>query len=144
MFKVVATAHVWVAACAPYCTISKYQARLRGQGACDMGNGKHPGYHPICKKGPEKSASKKGNIIHTKAWKRLRLLALQRDNGLCQECLRNNRIKTATEVHHILPRSTHPELAFELSNLESLCWDCHEATKPRKRTDTLPVRIIKM
>jgi 5-methylcytosine-specific restriction endonuclease McrA len=28
-------------------------------------------------------------------------------------------------VHHILPRSTHPELAFDKENLMVLCKECH-------------------
>jgi len=125
-------------------TLPKDKALHTGRGSVMPYMSKRPGYHPSGKNQPEKSASKKGDIIHSKAWKRLRLLALHRDHYLCQECLRNKRITTATEVHHVLPRSTHPELALELSNLESLCWDCHEATKPRRREDSLPVRIIKI
>lgn len=76
-------------------------------------------------------------------WRKLRVQALERDHYLCQACLRPK----ATEVHHIKPLEEFPELGLTLSNLESLCWPCHEATKIRgKREIPTPagVRIIKI
>ncbi len=91
---------------------------------------------------------KEQDFYHTPAWRKARRLTLQRDHYLCQHCLRNKKITKATEVHHSKPIDTHPELALELNNLVSLCWRCHEATKPRKPADKLidklPVRIIKI
>jgi len=83
------------------------------------------------------------------AWKRLRVQALNRDHWLCQECLRRGKITTAREVHHKLPLEEYPELGLELSNLESLCHECHEATKaPRSQAKPKPtprgVRVIKI
>ena len=103
------------------------------------------GYHPGKNKGTEENTLKKQGFYHTGAWRRLRLLALQRDNYLCQECLRKKKITKATEVHHLKPIADFPTLALDLDNLESLCWDCHEQTKPRGNT-TVPssVRIIKI
>lgn len=74
-------------------------------------------------------------------------MALQRDHYLCKNCLRQKKFTAATEVHHLEPIEEHPELALELSNLESLCWDCHEKTKNHgKRVVAVPagVRIIKV
>lgn len=104
----------------------------------------YAGYHPRKKEDAEKNDLKKSGFYHSPAWRRLRLLALQRDHYLCQECLRKNTITRATEVHHLHPIADHPELALDLGNLESLCWDCHEATKPRGVTVSLPVRVIKI
>lgn len=59
------------------------------------------------------------------AWKKCRLVALERDAYLCQPCLRRKRLMTANTVHHIKPRLEHPELALELDNLESICPACH-------------------
>ena len=84
------------------------------------------------------------------SWKRARLQALNRDHWLCQECLRQGRVRTAREVHHLQPLEEHPELGLELSNLESLCHECHEATKTRPARERKPktikkgVRIIKI
>lgn len=40
----------------------------------------------------------------------------------CQRC----EYALATEVHHIKPRHTHPELIYDLRNLMSLCSTCHK------------------
>ena len=104
------------------------------------------GYHPAKENDPEKNTLKKQGFYHSPAWRRIRVLALQRDNYLCQVCLKKGVIKKATEVHHIRPIAKQPELALELENLQSLCWWCHEATKSRG-TDAVSasnVRIIKI
>ena len=91
------------------------------------------------------SKLKEQGFYKSTAWRHLRLLALQRDNYLCRECLRSKRITKAAEVHHVKLVSSHPELALTLDNLESLCHDCHEKTKQKRHvTDDLPVRVIRM
>jgi len=103
------------------------------------------GYHPSHRNSREKETLKEQGFYHTPAWRRVRILALQRDHYLCQECLRQHRFTAATEVHHILPLEEHPELALELSNLRSLCWSCHEATKQHKKVSApLRARVIKV
>lgn len=93
----------------------------------------------------KKDSLKKRGFYQSRVWRRVRLLALQRDHYLCQACLRKKRFTTATEVHHIKPLEEYPELGLELSNLESLCWDCHEATKRRPSASGPPgVRIIRV
>lgn len=88
---------------------------------------------------------KEQGFYHSKAWRRLRLLALQRDHYLCQMCLQKGRITKATEVHHVEPVAVCPARALDLSNLMSLCWDCHELTKPRGNERSLPpVRVIRV
>ena len=80
-------------------------------------------------------------------WRKLRSQVLERDHYLCQECLRRKRFTKATEVHHLKPLEEFPELGLTPSNLESLCWFCHEATKSRSRAEpTVPdgVRVIKI
>ena len=81
-----------------------------------------------------------------KTWRKLRRLALIRDGYLCQDCLAAGKITQATEVHHVVPITDAPELALELSNLRSLCWSCHEATKHRPGRPEVPsgVRVIKI
>ena len=75
---------------------------------------------------------KERNFYKRKAWLCVRRLALQRDNYLCQACLREGRHTVANVVHLKEELEERPELGLELSNLESLCWQCHEATKTRK------------
>lgn len=80
-------------------------------------------------------------------WRKLRAQALERDHYLCQECLRRKRFTRATEVHHIKPLKELPEFGLTLSNLESLCRPCHEATKKRGKRGaaiSASVRIIKV
>lgn len=90
----------------------------------------------------------------TAAWQRLRELVLQRDRGMCVECMRLyelgliRRPRRAQMVHHIVPLSEAPQLAMVEDNLESLCFKHHEEKHPEKRASetrpTAPMRIIKV
>lgn len=77
-------------------------------------------------------------FYHSKAWKRVRRLALERDQGMCQDCMDRFRagwgIKPhrADMVHHIIPREERPDLELNLSNLRSLCNECHNKKHPEK------------
>lgn len=93
------------------------------------------------------STLKERGWYHTPAHRRWRKLVMQKCNWLCQECLRQGRIKTATEAHHIKELEAYPELALDVNNGEGLCWDCHELTKTRiKKEVDVPdgVRVIKI
>jgi 5-methylcytosine-specific restriction enzyme A len=71
-------------------------------------------------------------VYNTPTWKSLRLVKLIR-NPLCEECLNNDHIEPAVEVHHIQPFLTGSNLdqikwlGFDYSNLMSLCEKCHDA-----------------
>ena len=127
---------------------------------------KRAGYHPSQNKGSGEKGDQKTvlaqrlrgapsdgrtlkelGFYHTGAWRRTRRMVLQRDHYLCQKCLSKNRITKATEVHHIRELEDFPLLALDLSNLVSLCWDCHEETKSHG-TDRVQapsrVRVIKI
>jgi 5-methylcytosine-specific restriction enzyme A len=54
-------------------------------------------------------------------WAALRLEALRADGWKCRCCGARGRL----EVDHIQPVRTHPERAFDLGNLQSLCPPCH-------------------
>ena len=77
-------------------------------------------------------------FYHTAAWKRVRAVALMRDGGMCQICMQRFRDgygirpNRAQMVHHIIPVSERPDLALELSNLQSLCFECHNREHPEK------------
>lgn len=109
-----------------------------------MRAGYHPDGKPKSAKTKDVPGLKEQGFYHTPAWRRARLLALQRDRYLCKLHLSKKCTKIATEVHHIQALDDHPELALELSNLISCCWQCHEETKPRGRKIKLPpkVRVI--
>lgn len=87
---------------------------------------------------------KEQGFYATPAWRRIRRLALQRDNWLCQACLKQHRITKATEVHHVKPLEDYPELGLSLDNLMSLCWQCHEETKHKQAEIEYRARVIKI
>lgn len=60
-------------------------------------------------------------VTRSRRWAALRQQALRRDDWKCRQCGARGRL----EVHHVKPVRTHPELAFELVNLRSLCPSCH-------------------
>ena len=78
-------------------------------------------------------------FYHTKEWKRVRAVALARDDGFCRDCLDRMQLeagfkpKRATMVHHVIPRTERPDLALDLDNLRSLCATCHERHHPERR-----------
>ena len=88
---------------------------------------------------------KEQGFYHSPAWRKVRLAALRRDGYLCQHCLRQGRATPATEVHHVKELEDYPELALDVNNLLSLCWDCHEKTKVRGAARKVPsgVRVLK-
>ncbi|KXZ40019.1 5-methylcytosine-specific restriction enzyme A [Alkalithermobacter thermoalcaliphilus JW-YL-7 = DSM 7308] len=58
-------------------------------------------------------------------WKRVKTLALVRDKGLCQWCLKEGRVRSADVVHHIQEIKKMWEKRLSLDNLVSLCHECH-------------------
>ena len=66
------------------------------------------------------------------AWRRARVKILSRDDHLCQECLREDRLTPANVVHHIKELEDYPELALTEENLESICYACHNKEHPEK------------
>lgn len=60
-------------------------------------------------------------VTRSTRWKALRLKALRRDGFACVQCKAVGRL----EVDHIKPVRTHPDLAYDLTNLQSLCPSCH-------------------
>lgn len=100
-------------------------------------------------------------FYHHQAWKRVRNEALRRDHGMCCDCMDRfaagygSKPRRATMVHHIIPREERPDLALELSNLRSLCSECHNKHHPEKggRASTKPdsgadrrrrIRVVKV
>ena len=58
-------------------------------------------------------------------WLKVRALALSRDHGLCQHCLRDGKVTLADMIHHIVELKTDWMLRLTLNNLISLCNGCH-------------------
>lgn len=74
------------------------------------------------------------NLYKLKRWRQLRAYQLQRE-PLCQNCLRSGFIKEAEVVDHIKPHKGNRGLFFKKSNLRSLCWSCHSATKQQEENN---------
>lgn len=55
----------------------------------------------------------------TGRWTRMRRLHLMA-HPYCARCG-----LAGDEVHHVLPRETHPHLKYDWSNLQTLCSQCH-------------------
>ncbi len=68
----------------------------------------------------------------SKIWRKVRLLALRRDNFECQVCKAKGLVTPATCVHHKVHLRDNPLLALALSNLISLCDPCHNLEHPEK------------
>jgi len=60
-------------------------------------------------------------ITRSRRWKALRLEALRRDGWACLRCGE----RRGLEIDHVLPVRTHPELGWDLANLQTLCGRCH-------------------
>lgn len=66
-----------------------------------------------------------------KAWQSVRDYVMSRDARLCQDCLKQGKITTAEEVHHIVEITpdniNNPDITLNPDNLVSLCKECHAA-----------------
>lgn len=68
-------------------------------------------------------------------WRGLRLTVKRRDGWQCVKCCGVNRL----QVDHIKPVRSHPKLAFEISNLQTLCGACH-SRKTREEIGLTPMK----
>lgn len=79
--------------------------------------------------------SKRNNLNHiavynTLTWKILRL-EYMKDNPLCEMCIKKDKIKSAVDIHHIIPISSGVDmigkktLGFDINNLMAVCKECH-------------------
>lgn len=60
-------------------------------------------------------------VTRGQRWKALRMQALDRDDWSCVQCGERRRL----EVDHIEPVRDRPDLAYSLTNLQTLCGRCH-------------------
>ena len=66
-----------------------------------------------------------------KKWQRVRLAAINRDEGLCQICYELAKeglgtLKPMDEVHHVIPILSNWKIRYYLGNLICLCRNCHK------------------
>lgn len=66
-------------------------------------------------------------VINNRKWRAFRKDIILRDGGYCQRhyIKFGKYVFDNLEVHHIIPRVDHPELAFEEDNVITLCRDCN-------------------
>ncbi len=67
------------------------------------------------------------------AWRKLRAIILERDEGLCQECRRAGRVTVATQVDHIKPKAIGG--TDDPANLAAICKPCHDEKSRREMRD---------
>lgn len=76
-------------------------------------------------------------IYNTDRWRKLRLNYLSQ-HPLCEECLKKGIIRSAKDIHHIISFMTTDDmcererLAFDSSNLQALCRECHNKEHNKK------------
>lgn len=72
------------------------------------------------------------SFYKTKAWVTIQSLVRIRDNGLCVQCRAEGRTTFADMVHHKEPLKKRWDLRLTMTNLESLCNQCHNGIDHRK------------
>jgi len=82
------------------------------------------------------------DFLQSKAWKRLRLRALQIHGGKCQCCGASPATGAVLHVDHIKPRLLFPDLALRLDNLQVLCGDCNEGKGNWDMTDWRQIKKV--
>lgn len=66
-------------------------------------------------------------------WDKTRAYILARDNHLCQPCLREGKVHTATEVDHKTPKAQGG--TDDEDNLEAINTDCHKVKTARENAE---------
>lgn len=63
------------------------------------------------------------------AWQNCRNAYMKKVGGLCEDCLKENKITPAEEVHHLVPISpsniSDPNITLAWTNLVALCREHH-------------------
>ncbi len=71
-------------------------------------------------------------IRSSRRWRQVRAQKL-RQSPLCEQHAKRGEVVVATQVDHIRGLLTRPDLAFVMSNLQSLCTSCHAAKSADER-----------
>lgn len=71
---------------------------------------------------------------------------LDRDNHLCQMCLREDIVTDANIVHHIIYVDEDFNKALELDNLMSVCYGCHNKihANDNDKSNLKKIRVLKI
>lgn len=71
-------------------------------------------------------------FYNRRAWRRKSKQILKRDNNECQIHKRRGGYARARNAHHIKELKDFPEFAYDDSNLEAVCIQCHNELHPEK------------
>lgn len=77
----------------------------------------------------------KKSFYDSREWQELRYRVLKESKGACELCGITKSDGAILQVDHVKPRSTHPLLELERSNLQVLCRDCNLGKSNRDTTD---------
>lgn len=80
----------------------------------------------------------KASFYDSRAWKILRYHAIEQHGNKCHCCGASPSDGITIHVDHIKPRSKHPELSLDITNLQILCEDCNTAKLNQWYTDWRP------
>lgn len=83
-----------------------------------------------------KRLRKSGNsLLESLEWKAMRRRVIDTYGRQCMRCKSTPKNPKHTNVDHIKPRKTHPELSLEFSNLQVLCCRCNKLKGNKHGTD---------
>ena len=71
-----------------------------------------------------------GSWYSNQRWRAFRSWYLSR-GPLCVLCEEAGRVSLASELHHVIPRLTRPDLAYSADNMMALCKSCHSRQEKR-------------
>jgi 5-methylcytosine-specific restriction protein A len=80
---------------------------------------------PQCKAGAKHKSRNTAQHGYDHAW-RLLSERFRKENPLCQMCWKRGIATPADDVHHIVPIDDAPWLRLVMSNLMSVCNECHK------------------
>lgn len=69
--------------------------------------------------------AEQNRFYHSKQWRSMRDIVLNRDYSLCQYCKALGRLKEGNIIDHVLPVERFPEHMKDISNLVTCCGQCH-------------------
>lgn len=82
--------------------------------------------------------STRKDFYDSRAWKILRYQAFEKYGNRCQCCGATVEDGVSLHADHIKPKSTNPELALDINNIQILCLDCNVGKINQWDTDWRP------
>lgn len=83
-------------------------------------------YIKYYKKNTYERDSKSTKFYNSREWDIARSVAIARDHGLCQDCLKKDKIKAFNTVHHIIPIKEDWDKRLDINNLICVCESHHQ------------------